>query len=325
MRKQFWKNKRVFITGFEGFLGSHLSETLLFAGAKLWGLDIKTDRKETILLDSELKKIKVIKGSVENFSLLSKIIQENKIEFIFHLAAESLVENCLEKPRRAFSTNIKGTWNILEASRKNPAFKAIIIASSDKAYGELKPLPYKETSPLLGCHPYDVSKSCGDLLAQTYSHSFNLPIGITRCGNIFGPGDFHFSRIVPETIRSALTDKTLLIRSDGRFTRNYIYVEDIIKGYLLLAEKMQKLKLSGEAFNFSYQKPTSVLQLVKTIYKLCNKKPSYKIQNLAQCEIKNQYLSSEKAKKILGWRPKYNLEQGLKKTIKWYKKILKKA
>lgn len=324
MKKQFWKNKRVFITGFEGFLGSHLSKTLLNSGARLWGLDIKTYRKETILSFKELKKIKVIKGSVENLALLNKIIQENKIEFIFHLAAKALVNACLKNPIRAFATNIKGTWNILETTRKSNNAQAIIIASSDKAYGKSSHLPYKETSPLAGSHPYDVSKSCGDLLAQTYSHSFNLPIGITRCGNVFGPGDFTFSRIVPETIRCALTDKPLLIRSDGWFTRDYIYVEDIIKGYLLLAEKIHKHKLSGEVFNLSLQKPISVLKLVKSIYKLCAKKPSYKILNQAQYEIRNQYLSSAKAKRILGWQPKYTLNGGLKKTIKWYKNMLKK-
>lgn len=323
MVNNFWKNKRVFITGYEGFLGSHLTSTLLSYGAELWGLDIKTCRKETILSDKELNEVKIIKGSVENLSLVSKIIKENKVEFIFHLAAQSLVEKCLRNPIRAFSTNIKGTWNILEASRNSNTVKAIVIASSDKAYGIQSHLPYKENCPLAGCHPYDASKSCTDLLAYTYFHTYNVPVCVTRCGNVFGPGDFNFSRIIPDTIRSALGNKTLFIRSDGKFTRDYIYVEDVIRGYLILAQKMQGLKLFGEAFNFSNEKPISVLELVKVVYKVCARVPNYRILNKAKYEIRNQYLSSTKAKKILGWDSKYTLKEGLKKTIEWYKNIIK--
>ena len=197
--------------------------------------------------------------------------------------------------------------------------KAIIIASSDKAYGSHTKLPYKENTPLSGEHPYDVSKSCADLIACTYCHTYDLPVVVTRCGNIFGPGDFNFSRLVPDTIRSAIQNKTLIIRSDGKFTRDYIYVSDIVSGYILLAEKMQKLKVFGEAFNFSDENPISVLELVKKIYHLANKKPNYKILGKAKYEIKHQYLSSKKAKRIFGWKPRYTLEEGLKKTITWYK------
>lgn len=319
MNGKFWKNKRVLITGYEGFLGSHLTRALLGLGAKVWGLDILTCRKQTILSGEELGKVNITKGSVENISLLSKIINENKIEFIFHLAAKSLVGYCLEKPIRAFSSNIKGTWNILEASRNNSRIKAIIIASSDKAYGSHNKLPYKEDISLKGAHPYDASKSCADLIAYTYCHTYKVPVGVTRCGNIFGPGDFNFSRIVPDTLRSIIKDRTLLIRSDGKFTRDYIYVDDIVNGYILLAEKMQKLKLSGEAFNFSDENPVSVLSLVKIICKLMNKDSNYKILNRAKYEIKDQYLHAGKARKVLGWAPRYSLKEGLEKAIEWYK------
>ncbi len=263
MKNNFWKNKKVLITGYEGFLGSQLTSTLLNYGAKIWGLDIITHRKHTVLSGEELKKINIIRGSVTNFSLVSKIIRENKIEYIFHLAAEALVDECLKNPVRGFSSNIKGTWNVLEAARNNNTIKAIVIASSDKAYGSHKELPYKEGAPLRGNHPYDVSKSCADLIAYTYYHTYNLPVCVTRCGNIFGPGDFNFSRIIPDAIRSAIKGRTLIIRSDGKFTRDYIHVDDIVNGYILLAQKMQKLKLFGEAFNFSDEKPISVLKLVK--------------------------------------------------------------
>lgn len=319
---KFWKNKRVFITGYEGFLGSHLTKTLLKYGAKVWGLDIKTGRKETILSDKDLNRIKIIKGSVENFPLVSKIIRENKIEFIFHLAACALVGKCVRNPLKAFSTNIKGTWNILGASENNSSIKAVIISSSDKAYGIHKDLPYKETFALAGCHPYDVSKSCADLLTYTYFRTYGLPVCTTRCGNILGPGDFNFSRIVPDAIRSALQDKVLLIRSNGKFIRDYIYVEDVVEGYIILAQKMQRLKLFGQAFNFSNEKPVSVLELVRHIYRVCDKTPKYKIQNIAKYEIENQYLSAKKAKRLLNWKPEYTMQEGLKKTIDWYREFL---
>lgn len=318
MKNIFWKDKKVLITGFKGFLGSNLTKTLLDSKADILGMDIEID-KNTILTGKDLKNINVIKGDIENFRLLSKIVAGNKIEFIFHLAAQSLVEKGIKNPLRTFSTNIKGTWNILEVSKRAGCIKGIVIASSDKAYGIQKKLPYKENFSLKGCHPYDVSKSCTDLLAYTYFNTYNLPVCITRCGNILGPGDFNFSRIVPDTIRSAIRNKALIIRSDGEFTRDYIYVDDVVSGYLLLAQKMQELKLFGEAFNFSYEKPTSVLELVKSIYKACKRKPDYKILNKVKHEIRDQYLSAKKAQEVLGWRPKYTMEKAIEKTIEWYK------
>jgi len=319
MNTNFWKGKRVLITGYEGFVGSWLSRTLLKKGANVFGVDIKTYRKETILTAGELNLIKIIKGNVENFGLVFNTIKQNDIEIIFHLAARSLVGDCLENPLRTFKTNIQGTWNILEASRITKSVKTIVIASSDKAYGEHKKLPYKEETPLQGNHPYDVSKSCADLITQMYFHTFGLPVVITRCGNIYGPGDFNFSRLIPDAIRCALLDKTFLIRSDGKFIRDYIYIEDVINGYILLVEKFEKMKLAGESFNFSNEKPISVLTLVKKIYKILQKKPNYRILNETKYEIKHQYLSSKKAKRILGWLPEYSVEEGLKEIIRWYK------
>jgi len=324
MRKSFWKGKRVLITGYEGFLGSNLTKTLLACGALLWGLDIRTRRSQTVLSKEELKQIKVIKASVEDFPLLSGLISRNKIAFIFHLAAEALVDNCLKNPLSAFSANIRGTWNLLAAARGKKSVKAIVIASSDKAYGSHKDLPYKENASLLGRNPYDVSKSCADLLASSFYHTYRVPVAITRCGNIFGPGDFSFSRIVPDTIRSVAKNKALIIRSDGKFTRDYVYVDDVVNGYITLAEKLPRLKLAGQAFNFSCEKPISVLGLVKKVYNISARKHNYKILNRAKYEIKHQYLSSKKARVVLGWRPKINLEEGLKKTVAWYQEYLSK-
>ena len=197
MDTKFWKKKKVLITGYEGFLGSHLTKALLNFEANIYGLDILIRRKRTILSKKDLDKITIIKASVENFLLLSELIKKNKIEIVFHLAARSLVKQGLQKPMRTFSANIRGTWNILDASRNSNSVKAIIVASSDKAYGNQKNLPYKETLPLRGDHPYDVSKSCADLISHVYYHTYNLPVAITRCGNVYGPGDFNFSRIIP--------------------------------------------------------------------------------------------------------------------------------
>jgi len=323
MDNKFWNNKRVLITGYEGFVGSNLTGNLLRSSAEIFGLDKVTFRKNTLLSGKDLSKLKVIRGSVANYKLVDSIINKYKIEIVFHLAAEAIVEKCFKNPLGTFSSNIRGTWNILEVCRKAGSIQAIVVASSDKAYGAQKNLPYTEYSALAGAHPYDVSKSCADLLAYTYFNSYKLPVCVTRCGNIYGPGDFNFSRIVPDTIRSALKDRPLIIRSDGRFTRDYIYVDDVVGAYLLLARKMRRLKLQGQAFNFSGERPISVLELVKNIYKAAGKIPDYRILNRAEYEITDQYLSAGKAKKILGWKAENNLKEGLKKTIRWYENFLR--
>ncbi|MCK9613960.1 MAG: GDP-mannose 4,6-dehydratase [Candidatus Omnitrophica bacterium] len=314
----FWQGRKVIITGHEGFLGSWLAKTLFYNGAKIIGIDKVVNRPGSVLNDVR-KNIISIKGEITNLSLLKGIINRYKPQDIFHVGAEAIVGEALKNPVRGFKTNIEGTWNVLEAARGKKFIECIIVASSDKAYGIKDKLPYREDTSLAGCHPYDVSKSCADLLAYTYFYTYNLPVCVTRCGNIFGPGDLNFSRIIPEAIRSAILGKTLIIRSTGKYTRDYIYIKDIVKGYLLLAENINKLKLSGEAFNFSYENPLSVLELVETIYKLVGKKPKYKIINQAKHEIPHQYLSSQKARRILSWKPAYNLRRALLTTIQWYK------
>lgn len=315
MNKAFWNKKSVLVTGFEGFLGSNLTKGLLQSDALVFGLDIKVRRKETILNKKDYRRISVIKGSVTDFKLVKEIISRHRINVVFHLAAEAIVERSHTDPLKSFSTNIEGTWKVLEACRSGKSLEAVIIASSDKSYGSHEKLPYTEETPLIGRHPYDVSKSCADLIACSYAHTFGLPVAITRCGNIYGPGDFNFSRIVPYTIRCALSGKTVFIRSDGKFTRDYVYVDDIIRGYITLAEKLRKLNLTGEAFNFSGENPITVIGLVNKIFKILGRKAGYKILNKAKYEIKNQYLSSGKARRVLGWRAETTLEDGLRKTI----------
>ncbi|MBF0385195.1 MAG: GDP-mannose 4,6-dehydratase [Candidatus Omnitrophica bacterium] len=319
MNKSFWKGKVVLVSGYEGFLGSHLTKKLISFGAKVIGVDIKAFRKETIINKVDYRNIKVVKGDVADERLLAGIFKRNRISFVFHLAAEAIVNRSLQDPARTFSSNIQGTWNLLECCRKSSSVKAIVVASSDKAYGEHKKLPYQENFPLRGLHPYDVSKSCADLIVQAYFNTFQLPAAITRCGNIFGPGDFNLSRIVPETIISIINNKPLIIRSDGQYIRDYVYIDDIINGYILLAENLQKGKLSGEAFNFSVGKPLTVIEIVELIYKIAAQKPCYKVLGKARHEIRRQYLSSDKARKVLRWQPQVTLESALKKTIDWYR------
>jgi len=283
------------------------------------GLDIAKQRKDSIFKDGKAK-IGSIRGDVANLALVRKVIELYKPEIIFHLAAQAIVGEAVNKPIRTFKSNIEGTWNILEASRGKRFIEGIVLASSDKAYGSHKKLPYKEEMPLKGVYPYDVSKSCADLLAYSYFKTYQVPVCVTRCGNIFGPGDLHFSRIVPEAIRSVIKNDGFVIRSDGKFTRDYIYVEEVVRGYILLAERMRRLKLFGQSFNFSKGKPLTVLELFRKITKISGTyslKP--KILNKVKCEIKHQYLSSKKAQKILSWKANLTLDNGFRKTMEWYK------
>ena len=318
-KNKYWKNKRVLITGYEGFLGSNLIKTLISYGVEVIGID-KVKNRPGSVLEGLRNKIVSIKEDISNIRLIMSIINKYKPHVIFHLAAEAIVGKANENPVRTFKSNIEGTWNILEASRDKKFIEAIVVASSDKAYGSHKILPYKEDASLKGSHPYDVSKSCTDLICYAYWNTYKVPVCVTRCGNIYGPGDFNFSRVVPDAICCALKGKRFIIRSDGKFTRDYVYVEDIVNGYIVLAEKMKKLKLYGEAFNFSDENPITVIEMVKKIYNLTGKKPDYKILNQAKYEIKHQYLCSMKARKILDWKPGYTMEEGLKRTMEWYEK-----
>ncbi len=322
IKAAYWKGKRVLITGYEGFLGSNLAKCLLSRGANIAGIDINVKRKDTILTGDDYRNISVIKGSVTNYRLVKDSILRHRPEVIFHLAAESIVGHAFSNPSRALSTNVTGTWTVLEACRVSSCVNAVVVASSDKAYGVHVKLPYKESFCLKADNPYDVSKSCSDLITRMYFHTYGLKAAITRCGNIYGPGDFNFSRIVPDAICCAISGKPLLIRSDGRFIRDYVYVEDITRGYMLLAQALQKGRFSGEAFNLSIESPITVIDLVSRIYSLLGKEPNYRIMNAARHEIRRQYLSSAKARRQLGWCPRYSLDKGLKKTIDWYKKTV---
>jgi len=321
-----WKNKNIFITGCTGLLGSWLTKSLVEKGANVTGLIRDWVPKSNLIWTGFDNKINIVRGEVENYPLLERVINEYEIEFVFHLAAQTIIGIANRNPISTFESNIKGTWNTLEACRRNLTVKKIIIASSDKAYGEQINLPYNEDTPLQGSYPYDVSKSCADLIAYTYYHTYNLPVCITRCGNFFGGGDLNFNRLIPGTIRSVIFNEQPIIRSDGSYIRDYIYILDAVKAYILLAEKMDNLDILGHSFNFSNEIQITVLEMTKKILQLMDReelKPV--ILNQVRGEIKHQYLSAKKAKELLGWRPLYTLEEGLKETIDWYRKYFEEG
>ncbi|SIS22887.1 GDP-mannose 4,6-dehydratase [Bacillus velezensis] len=320
----FWKNKNVFVTGCTGLLGSCLVKELIDQGANVTGLVRDTVPKSNLYQGEQVKQMNIVQGALEDLDVIERALGEYEIDTVFHLAAQAIVGVANRNPISTFEANILGTWNILEACRRHPLIKRVIVASSDKAYGDQPTLPYDENMPLQGKHPYDVSKSCADLLSHTYFNTYGLPVCITRCGNLYGGGDLNFNRIIPQTIQLVLNGEAPEIRSDGTFIRDYFYIVDAVEAYLLLAEKMEELNLAGEAFNFSNEIQLTVLELVEKILKAMDSDLKPKVLNQGSHEIKHQYLSAEKARKLLNWTPAHTIDEGLEKTIEWYKAFFQK-
>jgi len=273
-----------------------------------------------LIRSSIIENVKVVRGDIRDRDLLERILGEHEINTVIHLAAQTIVTIANRNPVSTFETNIAGTWNLLEACRRSSQVKQIIVASSDKAYGDQELLPYREDTPLQGQHPYDVSKSAADLIAVTYAKSFRLPVAITRCGNFYGGGDLNWNRIIPGTIRSIIRKQQPVIRSDGEYIRDYFYVEDGAAAYMLLAEQLAaQPELRGQAFNFSNEIQVSVRMIVTQILKFMDSDLNPIILNETSNEIRHQYLSAEKARRELHWKPMFSLEDGLQKTISWYK------
>lgn len=320
----FWNGKNVFVTGCTGLLGSYLVKELIDQGANVTGLVRDQVPRSNLYQGSQFEKMNVVQGALEDMQTIERALGEYEIDTVFHLAAQAIVGVANRHPVSTFEANILGTWNVLEACRRQPLIKRVIVASSDKAYGDQEQLPYDEDMPLNGKHPYDVSKSCADLISHTYYNTYGLPVCITRCGNLYGGGDLNFNRIIPQTIQLVLEGKAPEIRSDGTFIRDYFYIEDAVKAYLLLAEKMEEKGLAGEAFNFSNEIQLTVLELVDKILKAMGSGLKPRILNQGTHEIKHQYLSAEKARKLLDWKPDYSIDEGLEKTIEWYREFFQK-
>lgn len=325
-RNNFWLDRPTLVTGATGLVGGWLLRRLVDHGADVVCLVRDWVPQSELVRGNLIEKVKVVRGDLRDQALLERTLGEYETDTVLHLAAQTIVGIANRNPVSTFESNIGGTWALLEACRRSPAVKQIVLASSDKAYGDHENLPYNEETPLQGRHPYDVSKSCSDLITQSYAVTYGLPVVTTRCGNFYGGGDLNWNRIVPGTIRSVLRGTRPVIRSDGQFVRDYFYVEDGAAAYTLLAEHLaDNRKLSGQAFNFSNEIQVTVEQLVDQILKLMNSDLKPEIRNEASNEIRHQYLSAAKAAQMLAWRPLFSLEEGLKKTISWYEEFLESA
>lgn len=322
-----WKGNRVLVTGATGIVGSWLVKKLVQEGAFVVTFIRDWNPQSELIRSGDVQLTTVVSGELENYHSLERAISENDIDTVFHLGAQPLVGVALRSPLPTFEANIRGTYNVLEACRIHQRLvKRIVVASSDKAYGDVDTLPYTEDMAPLGRFPYDVSKSCTDLLARSYSETYDLPVTIARCGNIYGGGDLNWSRIIPGTIRSFWDKEQPIIRSDGKFTRDYIFVQDVVGAYLLLASKTQDQGIRGQAFNFSGEQPWNVLEIVQNIQKLMGCEQIEPIVlNQATAEIRDQYLDSSKAKRLLQWMPLFTVKEGLVQTIEWYKDFLKNS
>lgn len=319
----FWRDQPTFVTGATGLVGGWLVHRLVESGADVVCLVRDWVPQSELVRSRIIEQVKIVRGDIRDQKLLERILGEYEIDSVIHLAAQTIVTIANRNPISTFETNIGGTWSLLEACRLSPTVNQIVMASSDKAYGDHEILPYDETTPLKGRHPYDVSKSCADLLGQAYGATYDLPISITRCGNFYGGGDLNWNRIVPGTIRSVLRGNRPIIRSDGKYVRDYFYVEDGVAAYMLLAEKLAEDRdLYGQAFNFSNEIQVTVSELVEIILKQMNSDLEPDVRSETTNEIRHQYLSASKAKKVLKWKPLFTLEEGLRRTIKWYESFL---
>ena len=324
MTSDIWQRRRVFVTGCTGLLGGWLTDWLVERGADVVGLirdAVPGSNFYRLGLDT---RVISVRGSLEDAALLERIVNEYEIEVVFHLAAQTIVGIANENPMSTFTANVAGTWNLLEAVRRTSRVKAVVLASSDKAYGTHAVLPYRESAALTGRHPYDVSKSCADLLGQMYHATYRLPVAITRCGNFYGGGDLNFNRIVPGTIRSLMDGQRPIIRSDGSLIRDYFYIKDAVNAYVVLAERLLTGGGAGEAYNFSNEIQVTVRELVDLIGIAADRRDIEPvILGDAPNEIPHQYLSAEKARTELNWQPLYTLQQGLAETVAWYREYFR--
>ena len=322
MNRSFWFDRPTFVTGGTGLVGSWLVRRLVEAGADVVCLVRDWVPQSELVRTHWIEQVKVVRGDIRERDLMERILGEYEINTVIHLAAQTIVTIANRNPISTFETNVAGTWGLLEACRRSPRVEQVVVASSDKAYGDQEKLPYDENTPLQGEHPYDVSKSCADLIAHTYAVSYELPVVVTRCGNFYGGGDLNWNRIIPGTIRSILRGQRPVIRSDGSYVRDYFYVEDGAAAYMLLAEQLAaQPELKGQAFNFSNEIQVTVLELVRLILRLMDSALQPDIRSEARNEIHHQYLSAAKARQMLGWKPIFTLEEGLGVTIEWYKEF----
>jgi CDP-glucose 4,6-dehydratase len=318
-----WASRRVLVTGATGLVGSWLVRALLERGSQVVVLVRDADPQSELLRSGDLARTTVVNGRVEELPTMLRAINNHRTDTVFHLAAQTQVRCAYRDPFETFESNVRGTYTLLEACRRHmDVVKRVVVASSDKAYGEVPVLPYTESTPLDARFPYDTSKLCIDFITRSYFSTYGVPAAIARCGNIYGGGDLNWDRIVPATIRSLLRHERPLIRSDGTMVRDYVYVKEVAEFYLKLAEHVERPEVTGEAFNFSPGRPLSVLEMVEAIGSAVGVKPDPDIRGEAVAEIPRQYLSSARAQAVLGWQARYPLADGLAETVDWYRGFL---
>jgi CDP-glucose 4,6-dehydratase len=319
----FWRDRPTLVTGATGLLGGWLVRRLLSLQADVACVVRDSVPESEFVRSGMMNRVRVVHGSVTDQSVMERALGEYEIDTVFHLAAQTIVGIANSNPISTFESNVQGTWCVLEACRRSPKCRQVIVASSDKAYGEHHDLPYVESTPLQGRYPYDVSKSCADLIAQSYAATYDLPIAITRSGNYYGGGDLNWNRIVPGTIRSILRGQAPVIRSSGAYVRDYFYVEDGAAANTLLAETISREPgLQGEAFNFSNELQVTVSDLVERILRIMDSPLRPDVRNEAVNEIPRQYLDAGKARRVLNWHPDFSLDEGLSRTVSWYRRFL---
>jgi CDP-glucose 4,6-dehydratase len=321
----FWAYRPTLVTGATGLVGGWLVQHLLARHASVVCLVRDHVPQSRLLAEGLVSSVRLVRGDVRDQALVERILGEYEVDTVFHLAAQAIVGVANLNPVSTFETNVGGTWTLLEACRRSPRVRQIVIASTDKAYGDHASAVYDETTPLRARFPYDVSKACADMIAQSYAATFDLPVCVTRCGNFYGGGDLNWSRLVPSTIRSVIRGERPIIRSDGQYVRDYFYVEDGAAAYVMLAEQLAaRPELRGEAFNFSYDAQLTVLELVDRIIRLMESELTPDVRNVVTGEIPVQRLNPRKAHNVLGWRPTYALDDGLRRTIAWYERFFKR-
>lgn len=317
---EFVSPSRVFLTGATGLVGGHVTEALLkaYPGVQVTTIVQSMDPRSYLVQQGLDKRIGIYYGDIRDRKLVNDLVMREEIDTIIHLAAQPLVSVALQLPYETCETNFMGTLNVLEAARHSPNIRAIVLASTDKSYGRAVFQPYTEEHPLNALHPYDSSKAAADILARCYAQCYGMPIVVTRFGNIYGPGDLNFNRLIPGAMSALNSDVPLRLRSDGSMRRDFVYVKDVAEGYLLLAKNAKEH--AGEAFNITSNVNMSVLEALERISSVVGKQVPFVIENTAKHEIPAQALSNEKIQSRLGWQPPHTFEDGIRETHEWYKK-----
>jgi CDP-glucose 4,6-dehydratase len=320
-----WTGTRVLFTGAQGFIGSWVAERLLDEGAQVIVLDRPAPELSRFRLHGLQDRCTAVAADLMDMGSLRAAIEQHEVQAVFHLAATAIVKSAATSPLGAYEVNVRGAWNLLEACRvANEPPRRVVIASTDKAYGLHEELPYREGHALQPRYPYDASKACADIIARSYAHTFDLPVAVTRLGNVFGGGDFNFSRLIPGAIRSLLAGEQPVIRSNGLMQRDFLYAEDAVAAYLAVAESLERPELWGRAWNASIGAPVRVLDVVEQLIEIAGASGGVDIrgEGTPHGELGRQWLDCRVISEELGWGPRWDLRRGLQETFSWYEREL---